>query len=276
MLIRLLTSFIGIAVMIPIMWFSNTYLFPAAVAFMIVIGLYEIFSCLGFNKKLYITIPAYLIGAIMPFVSKYLEEFDIISPIICLVFFLYLLYLMFGAVLFHKSYDIKSIAIGYVFVIYIICGMTSIQMLRNLPYGLLTVIPVFLAAWITDIFAYFTGRFLGKHKLCETISPKKTVEGSIGGLIFCVSSFIVYSIIFFNIKSVSAFIFVALVGAVLSIVAQLGDLTMSLIKRQFGIKDFGKLFPGHGGVLDRFDSIIAVAPLLLMIILISQSVFINY
>ena len=272
MLIRLLTSIIGIVIMVPIMWFSNTYLFPAAIAFMSLFALHEIFSCLSISKKIYITLPAYLIGVLLPFAAKYFVDFEKIAPIILCLLFIYLLYLMFGAVLLHKTYDIKAMAVGYIFVVYIIIGMTSIQVLRNSQNGLLAVIPVFLSAWITDIFAYFTGKIFGKHKLCEAISPKKTVEGSIGGVIFCILSLIVYSIIFFKISSIETFIFISFVGVLLSASAQLGDLVMSLIKRQYGIKDFGKLFPGHGGVLDRFDSIIAVAPLLMIVSFVSNAI----
>ena len=145
------------------------------------------------------------------------------------------------------------------------------QLLRNLPTGILAVISVILAAWVTDIFAYFTGKLVGKHKLCETISPKKTIEGSIGGTVFCAIIFIIYSIIIFNETTpIYAYMFMVTVSVVLSVVSQIGDLTMSLIKRKFGVKDFGSLFPGHGGVLDRFDSLIAVAPVFLIIVLVAK------
>ena len=116
---------------------------------------------------------------------------------------------------------------------------------------------IFIIAWATDTFAYFTGYFLGKNKLCPTISPKKTVEGAIGGIIGSTVSCIVFSMYFIEAN----LIYVALLGSIGSVIAQMGDLFASKIKRYIGIKDFGNIMPGHGGILDRFDSIIFVAPI---------------
>ncbi len=120
---------------------------------------------------------------------------------------------------------------------------------------------VFIIAFCTDIFAYFTGMLIGKHKLCPTLSPKKTIEGAIGGMVGAM----VFSVFFghFFLEPGHAlnvhFLLMTLIGSVLS---QLGDLSASAFKRQMGIKDYGKLIPGHGGILDRFDSVLFVAPYL--------------
>ena len=119
---------------------------------------------------------------------------------------------------------------------------------------------IFLGAWITDTFAYFTGFFFGKHKLIEDVSPKKTIEGSIGGIFFCALSFVIFGLVVDTWFACDAnLIFLGVSGVVISLIAQVGDLIMSVIKRQYGIKDYGKIFPGHGGMLDRFDSILAVS-----------------
>ena len=113
---------------------------------------------------------------------------------------------------------------------------------------------------MTDIFAYFSGMLFGKHKLIPEVSPKKTVEGSIGGTLFCILSFIVFGLVVDGFFSMNAnFVFLAVSALAVSILAQVGDLIMSVIKRQYGVKDYGKIFPGHGGVLDRFDSILATS-----------------
>ena len=113
---------------------------------------------------------------------------------------------------------------------------------------------------MSDTFAYFVGMLFGKHKLIEDVSPKKTIEGSIGGIFFCVVSFVVFGIIMDVFFDRSAnILFLAISAVAVSVVSQIGDLIMSVIKRHYGIKDYGKLFPGHGGMLDRFDSILAVA-----------------
>lgn len=115
---------------------------------------------------------------------------------------------------------------------------------------------VFIIAWGTDTFAYLTGMLFGKTKLCPKISPKKTVEGSIGGILGAVILTFFYTN-YFNLFPMWKFILISMMGAVL---AQVGDLTASKIKRITGIKDYGFIMPGHGGVLDRFDSILFIAP----------------
>lgn len=114
---------------------------------------------------------------------------------------------------------------------------------------------------MTDTFAYFCGRAFGKHKLIPDVSPKKTVEGSVGGTVCAVLVTLLYGLLIGAVtESKPNYLPLALVTLIVSLVSQCGDLIMSLVKRKFGIKDYGKLFPGHGGVLDRFDSVICVSP----------------
>ena len=102
--------------------------------------------------------------------------------------------------------------------------------------------------------------FFGKHKLIEDVSPKKTIEGSIGGIVFCTVSFVLFGVIADLAFGKDAnLIFMAISGVIISIISQVGDLIMSVVKRHYGIKDYGRLFPGHGGMLDRLDSILVVS-----------------
>lgn len=120
---------------------------------------------------------------------------------------------------------------------------------------------VFLISWGTDTFAYLFGMIFGKHKLCPSISPKKTIEGALGGIF---GSLILLNLFnYFVLKN--NIVFVTLSGIILSIVAQIGDLFASKIKREMGIKDFSNIIKGHGGFLDRFDSIIFVTPLVYIV-----------
>jgi phosphatidate cytidylyltransferase len=123
----------------------------------------------------------------------------------------------------------------------------------------------FICAWSTDVFAYFCGRLFGKHKLLPDVSPKKTIEGSVSGVIFCVLSLLLYGFIINRMSNAfnANYLVLILAGLLTSVVAQIGDLSMSLIKRFYGIKDYGRLFPGHGGVVDRFDSVLSVSMVLL-------------
>lgn len=127
---------------------------------------------------------------------------------------------------------------------------------------------VLLAAFGTDIFAYFTGFFFGKRKLSPTISPKKTVEGAIGGVAGSVLLCGLFGFLFVPHLWIAA----AAIGLIGSVAAQFGDLTASLLKRNMGIKDFGNLIPGHGGVLDRFDSILFTAPFVYYCIVFISSI----
>lgn len=143
---------------------------------------------------------------------------------------------------------------------------------ENPLFGFSVMIVIIICCIATDVFAYFAGVYLGKHKLTPTISPKKTVEGAIGG--FCgsvIMSFALYYLLpMFLYKDMSIFMLLSL-GGVCGIFAQFGDLTASMIKRICGIKDFGNLIPGHGGVLDRLDSIFFCLPVSYSVILLFKA-----
>ena len=265
MLKRIITAIVAVIILLPILWFSDTYLFPAAIAIVTCISLFEMFSCLGFRNRFAVTLPSYLIGTIIPFLGRLAGGASALMPTVCAVMMLYILYLMALSVILHEKYSMHELAMCYMTSIYIICGFSSIQFLRNMSSNIYLL--VFIGAWVTDIFAYFTGVFWGKHKLCEKISPKKTIEGSIGGIVFCSLSFVLFGMLVIQAElEPYEYIILAAVGIIISIVSQIGDLSMSLIKRHYGIKDFGKIFPGHGGMLDRFDSIIAVSTVLFILI----------
>ena len=125
-----------------------------------------------------------------------------------------------------------------------------------------------VAAFMSDSAALFTGMACGKHKLAPKASPKKTVEGAMGGLVGGVLGMIVFRIVFFFVTlqplSIGWCMVIGLVGAFMG---QLGDLSFSVIKRQCGIKDYGTIFPGHGGILDRFDSVMFIAPFVTMVVI---------
>lgn len=127
---------------------------------------------------------------------------------------------------------------------------------------------VFLAAFGTDIMAYFTGMAIGKHKLCPNLSPKKSVEGAVGG----VAGSVIFCGLFGWLAMPEMMTECLVIGVLGSVAAQLGDLSASAFKRQMGIKDYGHLIPGHGGILDRFDSVLFTAPLVYYAILISSMI----
>ncbi|MBQ7986493.1 MAG: phosphatidate cytidylyltransferase [Clostridia bacterium] len=157
-----------------------------------------------------------------------------------------------------KSNSKETLPLGMV-TIFITSAVLSLVMLRA-NFNIFALLLPFIIAWATDTGAYFTGYFLGKHKLAPEMSPKKTIEGAIGGIIIAMIATVVYGLILYGNFYVYGMIKYAIVGGLGSIVAQVGDLVASCIKRDFGKKDYGTLLPGHGGLMDRFDSVLFAAP----------------
>ena len=146
-------------------------------------------------------------------------------------------------------------------------ALSCLLRLRMMPYGGGMVLIPLVAAFCSDSAALFTGMACGKHKLAPQVSPKKTVEGAIGGLVGGIVGMVIFRIVFFfcTVHSLNI-LWCMLLGLVGAAMGQLGDLSFSAIKRQCGIKDYGRLLPGHGGVLDRFDSVIFAAPVIWLIV----------
>lgn len=277
MLKRIITSIVAVIVFIPVLVFSNTWVFPIVMSFACAIGCYEMLSCVGQKKNFWLSVPMLLIALAFPNIMRYyyLSSADNSNALfttirLALSIFLILALYVFGVAVFaNKKLSVTDAGLIYSSISYIVAAFTAIVYIHDyISYGKYIYLLVFICAWMTDIFAYFIGRFFGKHKLIPAVSPKKTVEGAIGGIVFCVISTVVFGIIMdtFFVESGSAnYIVLAISGIFISVVSQIGDLIMSVIKRHYGIKDYGKLFPGHGGILDRFDSVLAVSVLLAVI-----------
>ena len=155
---------------------------------------------------------------------------------------------------------------------YLLSGLVG---LKVLPEGRLFVLIPIIAAFTTDGGAYFVGVFFGKRKAVPLISPKKTVEGYIGGIVVGVACVMLYGALIVALTDYRVnFITLFAAGLVGGAVTELGDLAFSLVKRQFDIKDFGSLFPGHGGMLDRFDSMIFAAPVVYIIVSLAPVIYI--
>lgn len=264
---RVLTAIVAIAVLLPVLIFSHTVILPIAMALCAAIAIYEMSACIGLKKAWFLTVPVYLLALGLPFLIRYGNGMELIRQaalaILCVVVLYFFAVLTFS----HGKYKLADVAIWFMTAFYILLGFNAILVLRDFEIGGKYVyLLIFIGAWVTDTFAYFCGMLFGrggKHKLIPDVSPKKTWEGSIGGVLFCMLAMVIFGLIVNHISELKADYLMLLIGGFLiSIVSQVGDLCMSVIKRTYGIKDYGKLFPGHGGVLDRFDSILAVAVIL--------------
>lgn len=269
MLKRILTGVFALCfLLIPVIFFADTVVLPIAVALFSLIATYEVLHCVGLHKSLWVSVPLYLLSVAFPFGIRYLAAPSLIAlpMLLCAL----LVYLLAVAVFSHGRADIRDVSTAFVLWLYAFVGFLSLIMIHDLiEGGRILYLLVFVGAWITDTFAYFTGMLLGKHKLIPDVSPKKTVEGAVGGILFCMLSFLVFGFLYNRFWIAEGgvqlpLIAMAGVGLVVSIVSQIGDLSLSLLKRKYGIKDFGKVFPGHGGVLDRFDSVLAVSMILML------------
>lgn len=227
-----------------------------------VIGIYEYmkaFKSAGYNPVSWIgyvgCLGLFTMGGIIENSEKviYLRLF---LPAILILIFIY-------AILTNLKVNIMDIMITCFSLILIPFMFSFMKLVLMMPHGRLLILYVLLGAFVSDIFAYFIGSKFGKKKLCPDISPKKTVEGSIAGIIGVVISYIVLTIIANNCFGLNINLLVIIIaGIVVAIIGQFGDLTASAIKRFCKIKDFGSIMPGHGGILDRFDSVMFVAPII--------------
>lgn len=261
MLKRIITSVVAVCVLVPVLIFSATPVLPIALAVVTVIALFEMFKCMGMHKKLELILVPTLVAIALPILLRTVDATATVMSICFIAAVLQLIITFIGIVWSHGKLAFSDGMAVFTVSVYIIAAMNSILYVRDFgDSGKYVYLLIFIGAWITDIFAYFVGMFFGKHKLIEDVSPKKTVEGSIGGTVFCAIFFVVFGIVIDVFFDRSAnILFLALSGIVVSVISQVGDLIMSVIKRHYGIKDYGKIFPGHGGVLDRFDSVLAVS-----------------
>ena len=271
---RIITAVVAFFVLLPVLIFSDTFIFPLGLAICAVLSVWEMFACVGLKNAWLFTAPMYVLGAAFPFLIRYLPDRDLLAPIAICAAVVWTLYAFTVLIFSHGKYPLEAVFVASFSLFYIFIGFNAILFIHDCePGGKYLYYICFLGAWITDIFAYFCGRAFGKHKLIPDVSPKKTVEGSIGGTVFCILVMVIFGFVVEKlVPEISANLLIfAVAGVLIAVVSQIGDLSMSVIKRKYGEKDYGFIFPGHGGVLDRFDSVIAVSALLMVF-----SLFFNF
>ncbi len=263
---RVLTAVICLPLLIGLL-FCPTPVIVVVVMLAAMIGMHEYYQAIGLSEKKVLCLMGYLAAIVIPLGIYYLTDTALVLVYIYVVALFVLMLASKNQVTFK---DIALLAMGLVYIPYF---LSHIIYIRDLELGNIYIWLVFLGSFMTDSCAYFTGCSIGGRKLCPTISPKKTVAGAIGGTVGCGLSFILFGVIvniFFGGalqgKTLNLFL-LFMMGLVASVVSQIGDLIASMLKRQCGIKDFGNLLPGHGGILDRCDSIIMVAPVIFLFLI---------
>ena len=227
------------------------------------IGMYELYRVLNIHKDL-LAIIGYL-ACVVFFVNL---RFGFIPDILMFVFG-YMIILMFIYVFAYPKYDAAKLMTVFFGVFYVAGMLSYIYKIRMLEGGLYLTFLIFICSWGCDTFAYCFGKLFGKHKMSPRLSPKKSVEGAIGGIVGAIAVGAIYGAIVGNyIGSIANPVLIfAVMSGVAGLASMVGDLSASAIKRNYDIKDYGKLIPGHGGILDRFDSVIFIAPLIYYIII---------
>ena len=222
------------------------------------VGCFELLRVYKLEKRA-MGICCYL-GTILYYLMIFLQEERFLMPIMVV----YLLVILAIYVLNFSKYRDKDMMAAFLAFYYVSVCLSYVSRLRDIKDGGFLVILVFICAWGNDTLAYCAGRLFGKHKMSPVLSPKKSVEGLIGGIVGAGLLGAIFGI-FFNKYATPiemAPLWFGLVGAVGALPAVIGDLAASAIKRNNNVKDYGKLIPGHGGVLDRFDSMIFTAPII--------------
>lgn len=229
-----------------------------AIGLISVLGVNEIITALGLAKHLILLIPSLLFAAALPFLTTPFWHHSF--------YFLYTVVLFSGLIVYHSKITFREVGVIYSMSILIPTALCTILSLREIggEHGMFYVIIGIFSAWMADIGAFLAGTFFGKHKLCPTISPNKTIEGVVGGLALNIAAMLLFGYVFqaiyyaYHLRvSYVSLLLIGIFGTGMSI---LGDLSFSLIKRSCHIKDFSEIIPGHGGILDRFDSVIFEAP----------------
>ena len=258
--IRLISGIILIVLMLATIIPGGNILFVAN-ALISLAGVYELYKVLGLEKSL----PG--ITGYIATMSYYALLYTGKTQYIIILLIVFLIALLAQYVFMFPEYKTEQISNAIMCMLYAGVLLSYIYLVREGDNGAYTVWLIFLCSWASDTCAYAAGVAFGKHKMAPVLSPKKSVEGAVGGVVGAAVLGAIYAAVFIDKiqmdNPVIAFSVICAVGALISMV---GDLAASAIKRNHNIKDYGKLIPGHGGIMDRFDSVIYVAPIIWMLL----------
>jgi phosphatidate cytidylyltransferase len=265
---RTITAICMAVVMVPILiWGNHYHLFDAFGLVLSLCAAYEFRKMFRTAKALPLWVDAItilftgLVYTLLLLRSSNLLSWNVLIAAILLLLVIYGILLVFVPL-----FSGADFANALTTILFCSAGFYALALLRTISLNL--ILYLLLVAMITDMFAYFVGMKFGKHKLIPLVSPKKSVEGAIGGFVFGTIAGSVFGILTQVFGGNFSPVLIVIISILLSILSQIGDLVFSKFKRSYGIKDYSNLFPGHGGVLDRFDSSSFAALALLAIVLL--------
>ncbi len=222
------------------------------------IGMYELYRVFKLEKTP-LAIISYVM-AVLFYGSQLLSGF--IDPMMIVMLFLILL--MFVYVFSYPKYEAKDVMAIFFGLFYVAMMLSYVYQIRMLENGLYLAFLIFICSWGCDTCAYCVGMLIGKHKMAPILSPKKSVEGAVGGVVGAALLTVIYTSVFRSQMGLETrdIVILAVISAIAALISMVGDLTASAIKRNYDIKDYGTLIPGHGGIMDRFDSVMITAPII--------------
>lgn len=256
---RIISGVLGAIFVFAVLVFNTHFVLLINILLSIIsfLSVSEVFNVMGISKVRSVTIPTFLFSIIVPLFNVFM-----VHQISLYVYTM----VMFLVMILSKSLKLKDVSLVYMMAVVITFSLSTIVALRDYgqEYGSFYVLLALSIAWFSDTGAYFFGKYFGKNRLCPNISPKKTFEGLLGGILVCVVSVMAIGFTFNNFifpeKSHINYFVLFILGLLGSPISAFGDLCFSVLKRNCHVKDFGNVIPGHGGILDRFDSVIFVAP----------------
>jgi phosphatidate cytidylyltransferase len=253
---RLISGIILLAIAITVVVLGDNVLFGTVLVISLV-GMTELYKIMKIEKSI-LGVAGYLTAIAYYFMIYFELQKYLLLLCICFLLLLMVLY-----VIRYPLYRAEQVMTGFFALFYVSIMLSYIYQVRVLEDGHILVWLIFIGAWGSDTCAYCVGMLFGKRKMAPKLSPKKSIEGCIGGVVGAALIGYIYALILGS-KMVgidNPRLLFAIIGASASVISQFGDLAASAIKRNFDIKDYGSLIPGHGGILDRFDSIIFTAPI---------------
>lgn len=277
---RIFSAAIAVPLGILVIAIDSVWLYLTLLSILSVVAVYELFVATKYMQNKFISVLSLTFVAVTPFLFGY----EKLKENIIIIYFAFLVLLFIAMLVEHEKAKFEQVALVAFVSACIPLAMSSIAFIRiKFPeHSIFFIVFTLMSAWIGDAGAYFVGTFFGKHKMCSKISPKKTWEGFFGGVI---TSGITSLLLSFGYEFIDRmlnndvntfhvnWVYLFVLSLVCSVLGVIGDLSASLIKRECSVKDFGNILPGHGGVLDRFDSVLFVAPFVYMVFQIYYPIY---